>query len=79
MDLWKVYGELLKVNCLEEEKVIFKDKATAIKAINSYIEFLIKKRITLKMATLYRKYKVAINCTVYDRVQFNNDGLVLLL
>ncbi|AYX88902.1 hypothetical protein EGX68_01090 [Staphylococcus cohnii] len=52
MDLWKVYGELLKVNCLEEEKSDFKDKATAIKAINSYIEFFNQERITLKMATL---------------------------
>ncbi len=48
-----MYGELLKVNCLEEEKkVIFKDKATAIKVINSYIEFFNQERITLKMATL---------------------------
>ena len=61
MGLWKVYGELLKVNCLEEEKVIFKDKATAIKAINSYIEFFNQERITLKWLPLYRKYKVAIN------------------
>ncbi|KKI64434.1 hypothetical protein UF66_2386 [Staphylococcus cohnii subsp. cohnii] len=46
-----VWGTIKSELFRGRKKVIFKDKATAIKAINSYIEFFNQERITLKMAT----------------------------
>ena len=62
-----VWGTI-KSELFRGRKSDFKDKSTAIKAINSYIEFFNQERITLKWLPLYRKYKVAINIlffTVY--------------
>ncbi|WP_245335421.1 IS3 family transposase, partial [Staphylococcus sp. GDY8P218P] len=47
-----VWGTIKSELFRGRKKVIFKDKATSIKAINSYIEFFNQERITLKMATL---------------------------